>query len=141
MIRRAAAPRLGWCSKCVLPVAGWTALILMVATRPAASLVHEDVTTALGVSRDLLQYPYHVGAFFILAILLLRCVGESRLPTTRRIVLTVLGALTVSAASELLQAWTPTRAPEARDLVLDLAGAAVGIGVMRLTGWRGVSHC
>ena len=134
LIRRAPArPARGWWTRCLLPLAGWTALILIVATRPAASLVNARVTTALGVSRELLQYPYHLGAFFVLAILFVRCFGARGLPS---ILLCVLGLVVVSAASELLQFSTPTRTPAARDVLLDLVGAAVGIGAMRLVGQR-----
>jgi VanZ family protein len=115
----------------LLPLAGWVAMILIVATRPSAALVPPDLTLSLGVPRGLLQYPYHLGVFFILAVLLVRCTRALGLPTTRIVTIAVLGTLAVSLTSELLQFWAPTRTPAARDLVLDAVGGALGIGVMQ----------
>jgi VanZ family protein len=127
-------PRLAWSCRYGLPLSAWTVVILIVATRPSATLVSREVTTALGVPRELLQYPYHVGAFGILASLLVRCTRALGLPATRVVAMTVLGAVAVSLTSELLQHWVPTRTPAVRDLLLDAMGASVGIGTMWLCG-------
>jgi VanZ family protein len=118
----------------LVPLAGWTALILIVATLPAAAIVSVDLSEALGVPRGLLQYPYHLTVFLVLAMLLLRSVTRFGMPTRRAVLVTMLATATVSVASELLQLWTPTRTPAAADVVLDLAGAAIGIRLVRLTG-------
>lgn len=129
-----AAPRRrpGWAWRCLVPVVAWIAAILFVASRPAEFLLPADAAAAAGIRRDLLQYPYHVTAFFVLAILLLRCAGapgpSGRARAER---LTLAGAVLVSLIAELVQFWTPTRTPAVRDLALDLLGTVIAVGTMR----------
>jgi VanZ family protein len=111
----------------------WTALILLVASLPSSFFFGPRTSTA-GTPRHLVQYPYHVGAFLVLAILFLRCLRATDLGAERRRaeLLSLLGAVSISMCSELIQFWVPTRTPAARDLALDLSGALVGLGLMRV---------
>jgi VanZ family protein len=115
------------------PLLAWTAFILLVSSLPS-SFFFGPRTNVAGMPRRFVQYPYHVGAFLVLAILFLRCLratdlGE-RLP--RAELLSLLGAVVISICSELTQLWVPTRTPAARDLALDLSGALLGLGLMRV---------
>ena len=127
-------PGPGWLGRDVLPLVAWTALILFVATRPSASVVSPALTTALGVPRELLQYPYHLSAFFVLAALFVRSVGALGMPRMHVVVISTLGTLAISVTSEILQFWVPSRTPAARDVLLDLVGGGLAMGVMRLVG-------
>jgi hypothetical protein len=116
----------------ILPPAVWAMLILLIATLPTASLVPRGLTSAVRMPRDLLQFPYHVGVFLVLAGLSLRGLETLRLSGSRAVVVTLAGAIAVSIASELLQFVTPTRRPALGDLMLDVAGATIGVMVVHV---------
>jgi VanZ family protein len=126
---RPSVPAVSWWWRHLLPVAVWAALILVVAARPAATLLPDHLTEP-GASRRWIQYPYHVGAFAVLGLLLERCVraARSRRSWTRVAGTALLAAAALSALSELIQVWAPTRTPALRDVALDLFGATLGIG-------------
>ncbi|MGH7961808.1 MAG: VanZ family protein [Candidatus Binatia bacterium] len=116
----------------LLPLLLWIGMIVWVASRPKAYFFPEP-RIMYGLPRQLLQYPYHVGVFFVLAVLFLRCFspyGDSQ-DDRRSEALTVLGSMLVSGCSELIQFYVPTRTPAVRDLVLDLLGVLLGIFFMR----------
>lgn len=122
---------MSWWTRWV-PLAVWIGIILWVASRPKAALFPPDMKTFLGVPRELLQYPYHFSAFFILALLFRRCLLPcNRLGGYKPVVFSLLGCALVSLCSELLQLYVPTRTPAVRDLVLDQSGAMLGITLMR----------
>lgn len=83
--------------------------------------------------RRFIQYPYHISAFFILDILLLRCfLSDSDGQVRRKFeILSLLGCVLVSIWSELIQLFIPTRTPSVSDLALDLLGAVLGTIFMR----------
>lgn len=126
---------MGWTLRRLLPVAGWTGLILFVATRPSSSFIAADADLG-GAPRSFLQYPYHVGVFFVLALLLRRCLPPAADEEPRATAVTLLGALAVSALSELIQFWAPTRTPALRDLGLDFLGASLGLAAGAVWEWR-----
>ncbi len=126
-----------WSRLRLLPALGWTALILFVASRPKAFFVPPEEPVVYGLPRWLLQYVYHVSAFLVLAVLVRRAVEAPGGPDRRADLTALLGACAVSAGSEALQAWIPTRTPAARDLALDLAGALVGLALLRTVPRRG----
>jgi VanZ family protein len=83
--------------------------------------------TFLGAPRDLLQYPYHLGVFFILAVLFFRCFPPEGLAGWTPAALSLFGCALVSLSSEGLQFYVPTRTPALRDLALDQSGAVLGV--------------
>jgi hypothetical protein len=111
----------------------WIGLILWIASRPKTMFFPSDMKTLLGIQRELLQYPYHVGAFFVLAVLFCRCISlpNSRFVGWRTAVLPFVGCFLVSLCSEAIQFYVPNRAPAIRDLAFDQYGALLGITVMR----------
>jgi VanZ family protein len=120
-----------WSRLRLLPALGWTALILFVASRPKAFFLPPEAPVVYGLPRWMIQYLYHVSAFLVLAVLVRRGVEGRSDPGHRADLAALLGALAVSVGSEVLQAWIPTRTPAARDLALDLAGALVGLALLR----------
>jgi hypothetical protein len=117
----------------LLPLFIWIVFILWVATRPKTTFFAPDVKTFLGMPREWLQYPYHFGAFFILAILFRRCFSEGakRIQGWRVAAFSLVGCATVSVTSELLQIYVPTRSPALRDLAVDQSGAMLALTLMR----------
>jgi VanZ family protein len=121
-----------WWTK-LLPLLLWIAIILWVASRPKATFFPTGMKVILGVPREFLQYPYHFGAFFVLAILFRRCLSPAiqSLNGWKYAVVPLAGCAAVSFCSELLQLYVPTRTPAVRDLAVDQSGAVVAITLMR----------
>jgi VanZ like family len=133
MKKDAEAVKTSWWWTRLLPLILWILVILWVASRPKTTFFPTDVKTILGIPREFLQYPYHFGAFFILAILFRRCLSrpnEGR-GGWRTAAFSLIGCAAVSAASELLQFYVPTRTPAMRDLAVDQSGAMFAVTVMR----------
>jgi VanZ family protein len=111
----------------------WIGLILWIASRPKHVFFPSDMKMFLGMQREWLQYPYHVGAFFVLAVLFCRCISvpNSRFIGWRTAVVSLVGCFLVSLCSEAIQFYVPNRTPAIRDLAFDQYGALLGITVMR----------
>jgi hypothetical protein len=116
----------------LLPLLLWIGIILWVASRPSSFFL-DDKKIIFEMPRRLLQYPYHISAFFILCILFIRCfLSDSDGQITRKFeILSLLGCVLVSISSELIQLFVPTRTPAFTDLALDLLGAVLGTIFMR----------
>lgn len=130
---RNANGKMAWLWTRLLPLLLWIAIILWVASRPKATFFPAEMKTILGMPREFLQYPYHFGAFFTLAILFRRCL----LPVIHGLdgwkiaAFPLVGCVVVSLCSELLQLYVPTRTPAVRDLAIDQSGALIAVTLMR----------
>jgi hypothetical protein len=124
---------MAWRWTTLLPLFLWIALILWVASRPKATFFPAEMKTILGLPRELLQYPYHFGAFFILAVLFRRCLPPTlhSLSGWKTAVFPLVGCAAVSLCSELIQLYVPTRTPAVRDLAVDQSGAVIAVTLMR----------
>jgi VanZ like family len=122
-----------WVCTKLVPLLLWIAIILWIASRPSRFFFAPDGKPFFGLQRRFIQYPYHVSAFFTLAILFLRCfwsandLNVARKPETFSLV----GSVLVSICSELIQFYVPTRTPAFRDLALDVFGATLAIIFVR----------
>jgi VanZ like family len=127
------AVKSSWWWTRLLPLLLWISIILWVASRPKTTFFSTDMKTILGMPREVLQYPYHFGAFFILAILFRRCLSQPKRGREdgKTIAFLLIGCATVSMVSELLQFYVPTRSPAMRDLAVDQSGAIFAVAVMR----------
>lgn len=125
--------RLAWWWTKLLPLLVWIALILWVATRPKATFFPAQMKTIFGMPREFLQYPYHFGAYFVLALLFRRCLSRASavLEAWPSVAILLLGCAAVSCGSELLQIYVPTRTPAIRDLAVDQSGAVLAVTLMR----------
>jgi glycopeptide antibiotics resistance protein len=104
----------------------WIAMILWVASRPKAALLRPDTDAIFWIPREILQYLYHLAAFFVLAILSRHSLlFEGRSPKTSLVSLVVCALVSIS--SEVIQFYVPTRTPAVRDLFVDSLGAILGI--------------
>jgi VanZ family protein len=107
-----------------LPVLGWMALIFLLSAQP--DLPHP----ASGWLDLLISSAAHVFLFGVLALLLGWTLGPGRRGLVVALALTALYAL----SDELHQAFVPGRHADPRDLVCDLAGAALALAL--LAWWR-----
>jgi len=117
----------------LVPLLAWIGMILWMASRPKAAFFLPDKDLIFGIPRQFAQYGYHVGVFFVLAILFQRCLPPFRAWTiVRGIELrSLVGSVFVSICSEVIQFYVPTRTPTVRDLALDLFGTVLALGLAR----------
>ncbi len=82
-------------------------------------------STASSVLFLLADKGFHVSLFSVLALLLWRAIPEG----TKKPVAIVLAGCLVGSASEFLQLFFPGRDPAIRDVLINLAGTVLGIGL------------
>lgn len=126
-----------WALNRLAPLLSWIGVILWIASRPRSFFFLTDTALIFGVPRHLLQHPYHLGAYFVLAILFARCVDTSQegTSTLRAWAVSGIGCLAVAVGAELIQLAVPTRSAALRDVVVDLVGATLGTWF-----WRRRAH-
>lgn len=90
---------------------------------------------SIGVSApaDLLTFlvrkAAHIGAYFVLGILLLILLKEYGLAVKKMIFISIGIAMLYACTDEIHQMFVPGRSGEVRDVLIDAAGAAVGVVV------------
>jgi hypothetical protein len=130
------AKRLSACSQLVHLLI-WIVIMLWIASRPATLFFAPETTTFFGIPRWFIQYPYHAGASFILAILFRRYFSALSAAMGRQAwLLALLGVAGVSIACEMIQMHVPTRGASFRDLAVDLFGAALAVATRQAAGFR-----
>jgi VanZ family protein len=120
-----------WLSTRLAPLLAWISMILWVASRPSTTLLPTGWALIQRVPRRLFQYPYHLVAFFVLAVLFVRCLAHRSSQRLGTELMSLTGSLAVSITSELVQIGTPTRTSTVRDVGLDLIGMWLGVLFMR----------
>jgi VanZ family protein len=125
----------GW----ILAVAAWVGLIFFSSTSLASQWCEQAfhfLSTMIfsrfgpddspyGLLHLLADKGVHVSLFFVLALLLWKTLPNAQWKIAR---ILMLGA-TVGSASEFLQSFFPGRDPALRDVLINIAGTAVGVGV------------
>jgi VanZ family protein len=116
----------------------WILVILWIASRPKTAFFPTGMKTILGLPREFVQYPYHFGAFFILAVLFRRYLSrtEKAGKNWRAATFSLIGCAVVSIVSEVLQIYVPSRTPALRDLAVDQSGATFAVTLMRRFGTK-----
>jgi hypothetical protein len=134
MNNRAWLAEYAWYWTKLAPLLVWIGMILWTASRPKGFFFAPGVKSFYGVPRQLIQYAYHVSAFFILAVLFLRCFPSksSREGVCKSEIVSLFGSALIAVLSELVQLYVPTRTPGVRDFGLDLFGSILAVIVMRL---------
>ena len=90
---------------------------------------------SIGVSgpADLLTFlvrkAAHIGAYFILGILIFNLLKEYNLAVKKIIFISIGIAILYACSDEIHQMFVPGRSGEVRDVLIDTAGAAVGVVV------------
>jgi hypothetical protein len=116
----------------------WIAIMLWIASRPTDLFFAPEAKTFFGIPRWFVQYPYHAGASFILAILFRRYFSALGAPTGRQAwLLSLLGVVGVSMACEMMQMYVPTRGASLRDVAVDLCGGALAVASRQVACFRG----
>ncbi len=121
-------------------VAVWMLVIFLMSNEIAgtsSSRSDEIVRTiqSLGVSvpSDLLTFlvrkAAHISAYFVLGILLFNLLKEYGLVVKKVIFISIAIAMLYACTDELHQMFVPGRSGEVRDVLIDAAGAAVGVVV------------
>lgn len=93
-----------------------------------------------GVSASLAANLGHLGAYFILALLLWLALRYTGLTATRAAGAAILLSLLYGISDEWHQAFIPGRYPDVKDVLLDVAGAALAMLAVALARRRLDSH-
>ena len=121
-----------------ISVAIWMLVIFLMSSEVAgtsSARSDEIVRTiqSIGVSTpaDLLTFVVrkaaHICAYFVLGILLFNLVKEYDLSVKKMIFISIAIAMLYACTDELHQMFVPGRSGEVRDVLIDTAGAAVGV--------------
>ena len=124
----------------LLPIIAWMLVIFLMSSEVAgtsSARSDEIVRTiqSIGVSApaDLLTFlvrkAAHISAYFILGILLFSLLKEHGLGVKKIIFISIAIAMLYACTDEVHQMFVPGRSGEVRDVVIDTAGAAVGVVV------------
>ena len=120
-------------------IALWMLVIFLMSSEVAgtsSARSNEIVRTiqSIGVSApaDLLTFlvrkAAHICAYFILGILIFNLLKEYDLGVKKMIFASIAIAMLYACTDELHQMYVPGRSGEVRDVLIDTAGAAVGVG-------------
>lgn len=71
----------------------------------------------------------HISAYFVLGILLFNLLKEYGLAVKKMIFVSIAVAMLYACTDEIHQMFVPGRSGEVRDVLIDTAGAAVGVAV------------
>lgn len=77
----------------------------------------------------------HFIAYLVLGILTANACGQSGINGCRRLIASLLLCVLYAASDEVHQLYIPGRSGEARDVIIDSAGAITGIGVLFIYKW------
>ncbi|WP_216831392.1 VanZ family protein [Alkalihalobacterium elongatum] len=129
----------------------WMALIFYLSHQPAT--VSNDLSTGItevivetvekvapnmefdiGAFNHLVRKNAHFIAYFILGILVMNALRYSHLPLLRKVGLALLICILYAISDEVHQIFIPGRSGEVRDVLIDTAGASVGIGLYLAVG-------
>jgi VanZ family protein len=125
----------GW----ILAVVVWIGVIFFSSTSLAARWCEEAFRflsaiifshlrpndSSYGIIHLLADKGVHVGLFLVLALLLWQALPSAQWKIAR----IILFGAAVGSASEFLQRFFPGRDPAVRDILINIAGTAVGVGV------------
>ncbi|MGO4889568.1 VanZ family protein [Anaerobacillus sp. MEB173] len=128
----------------------WMSVIFYLSHQPAASSnelsggVVEVIVTTIGTVTSssvntenfnfIVRKSAHFLAYFLLGVLVLNALRSNGLQVYRRMGLAFLICVGYAVSDEVHQIFIPGRSGEIRDVLIDSAGAGVGIGVMWLLG-------
>lgn len=124
----------------LLPIIAWMLVIFLMSSEVSTDSTarsDEIVRTiqSIGVSAptDLLTFlvrkAAHISAYFVLGILLFNLLKEYDLGVKKMIFACIALAMLYACTDELHQMFVPGRSGEVRDVLIDTAGAAVGVVV------------
>ena len=82
-----------------------------------------------GVLTFLVRKAAHISAYFVLGILIYSLLKEYRLRIKHLVLASIALAMLYACTDELHQMFVPGRSGEVRDVLIDTAGAAVGVFV------------
>lgn len=122
----------------LLPIIAWMLVIFLMSSEVSTDSTarsDEIVRTikSIGVSApaDLLTFlvrkAAHISAYFILGILLFNLLKEYGLGVKKMIFASIAIAMLYACTDEVHQVFVPGRSGEVRDVLIDTAGAAVGV--------------
>lgn len=87
------------------------------------------ISTPEGVLTFLVRKAAHISAYFVLGILIYSLLKEYRSHIKHLVIASIALSMLYACTDELHQMFVPGRSGEARDVLIDTAGAAAGVGM------------
>jgi VanZ family protein len=109
-----------------LPVVIWMAIIFAFSSQPSFPRGPDPTLEAL------LRKLAHLTECAILAILVARALGGAATPSRAIAIKTIVIVLAYAISDETHQAFVPNRTPSPVDVLIDSAGALIGLGICYL---------
>jgi VanZ family protein len=124
----------------LLPIIAWMLVIFLMSSEVSTDSTarsDEIVRTikSIGVSApaDLLTFlvrkAAHISAYFVLGVLIYNLLKEYHLRIKHLVLASIALAMLYACTDELHQMFVPGRSGEIRDVLIDTAGAAAGVGM------------
>ena len=123
----------------LLPIIAWMLVIFLMSSEVAgtSSARSDEIVRTIqsigisapeGVLTFLVRKAAHISAYFVLGILIYSLLKEYRLRVKHLVLASIALAMLYACTDELHQMFVPGRSGEARDVLIDTAGAAAGVG-------------
>ena len=93
------------------------------------SIQSVGISAPEGVLTFLVRKAAHISAYFVLGVLIYNLLKEYRLRVKHIALASIAIAMLYACTDELHQMFVPGRSGEARDVLIDTAGAAAGVGM------------
>ena len=121
-------------------IAVWMLVIFLMSNEIAGTssarsdeIVRTIQSIGISASADLLTFlvrkAAHISAYFVLGVLIFNLLKEYNLGVKKMIFISIGIAMLYACTDELHQMFVPGRSGEVRDVLIDTAGAAVGVAV------------
>ena len=93
------------------------------------SIQSVGINTPEGILTFIVRKAAHISAYFVLGILIYNLLKEYRLRIKHLVLASIALAMLYACTDELHQMFVPGRSGEVRDVLIDTAGAAAGVGM------------
>jgi VanZ family protein len=108
-----------------IPVVIWMAIIFALSAQSSFPRGPEPMLEVL------LRKIAHLSEYAVLAILVARALGGAAIPTLVLVFRTMAIVLVYAISDEIHQSFVPSRMPSPTDVIIDMIGALIGLGIFR----------
>lgn len=124
-----------------VPALVWMGIIFYLSAQPAnesselskgvmrvvIQTIGDGLSLDQGVLHQVIRKGAHLGAYFILAVLVMSALESKHRKNTYQIGITLAICISYAISDEVHQLYVPGRSGEVRDVMIDTAGASLGI--------------
>jgi VanZ family protein len=110
----------------------WMILIYRLSAQPTVEKVVPDVDYRLGTFNHLVRKNAHFFIYFVLAILIINALSNSRGRRLRNFIFALGFSILYAISDEIHQLFVPGRGGQVKDVFIDSMGSLLGIGIYLL---------